>query len=140
MTRNEAIELYEFLAVLYPHQYRSLTDKELFVKVESLAYTFRFVPLEEVKREYLNAFSRSKTEPHPSDVLKLLTPTEENTTHPALNPDEVYQRLQRLPEYKRLVQDYGGDERAERKVRRQARLAIQTGTFDELLFRLACDD
>ena len=140
MTKNEAVELYRFLAVTFPRQYGGLTDTEVPIVVDNLAYTFRFNTLDEVIKAYRDYYTRNKTAPHPSDILHSLTPADEITTHSALNPDEIYKRLQCLPEYKRLVQDYGGDEKAERKVRRQAKIAIQTGTFDELLFRLACDD
>ncbi len=106
MTKNEAITLYKFLAVTFPRQYGNLSDAELPIVIDNLAWAYRFNPLDEVLLEYRKAFTHSKTAPHPSEVLQNLTPHIQYAPTKARITHE--QRIL-MPEYQALVRKYGED-------------------------------
>lgn len=133
MNTQETALLYEWLSASYPRNYKSLTEAEQKVRLDNLMYTFRKCSYADVINTYRRLYTEQKTEPHASEVLTAIRskagPVARSLEGP--DPEEIYAKLQKHPEYDQLVRIYGKLE-----VRRMALISTQFGTMAELKWRL----
>lgn len=133
MTRNEAINLFGWLKDSYPRNYAGADERRVATILDNLTRVFAQEPFGAVLDEYRRVYCQQKNEPHPSEILAGLR----NQRGPVVrglegpDPEEIYAKLQKHPEYDQLVRIYGKLE-----VRRMALISTQFGTMAELKWRL----
>lgn len=132
MTQNETKMLFEWLCNSYPRNYKALDQQQAQTAMDNLAYTFRGANFADVLAEYRHRYTTQKTEPHPSEIRAAIKG--EQRRQIAKAETDPLEKLKQHPKWFEFCQAYG-----EREVRRQAKLCVETGTIDELRFRLERD-
>lgn len=132
MTRQEAEFLFGWLKNSYPRNYRDADPRQTATTVDNLAEVFAQYTFQDVLAEYKRRFASQKTEPHPSEIRAAIKG--EQRRQIAKAETDPLEKLKQHPKWFELCQAYG-----EREVRRQAKLCVETGTMDELRFRLERD-
>ena len=134
MTRREAADLYGWLKDTYPRNYRDADDRRDATTIDNLARAFSENTFTEVIAEYQRAFTRQKTEPHPSDIRAAIRHEGRRGVPAAAEERDPYEILKQHRKWPEFCQAYG-----ERACRRAAKLCTQTAGINELTFRLQHD-
>lgn len=132
MTRQEAEYLYGWLENTYPRNYRDADLRQKATTIDNLAKVFAHNTYKDVQAEYERVFANQKNEPHPSEIRAAIKGEQRRKIAKA--ETDPLEKLKQHPKWFELCQAYG-----EREVRRQAKLCVETGTMDELRFRLERD-
>lgn len=128
MNHQETAIVYEWLAATYPRNYKTLSEEQARIKLDNLLYTFRKCAYPDVINTYHRAYTEQKTEPHPSEVLRMIEERTCEGRRGAAAPDP-YEAMQRAPEWDQICRAYG-----EKIVRRTAKISMN---LRELKYRLA---
>lgn len=132
MTRQEANNLYGWLSASYPRNYKDADPRQIATTIDNLAKVFAHYSFRDVQAEYERVYGLQKNEPHPSDIRKALKA--ETTHHKRGAEIDPLAKLRQHPKWDEMCRAYGP-----RACRRAAKLCVETGTMDELKFRLEND-
>lgn len=132
MTRQEAEFLFGWLKNSYPRNYRDADPRQTATTVDNLAEVFAQYTFQDVLAEYKRRYATQKNEPHPSEIRAAIKGETKKRT--ARATDDPLTVLRRHPKWDEMCRAYGP-----RACRRAAKLCVETGTMDELKFRLEND-
>ena len=132
MTRQDAYNVYLWLANSYPRNYKDADERRQATTVDNLAKVFANYSYQDVIEEYERVFAMQKNEPHPSEIRAAIKGETKKRT--ARATDDPLTVLRRHPKWDEMCRAYG-----ERACRRAAKLCVETASIGELKFRLEND-
>lgn len=130
MTRQDAYNVYLWLANSYPRNYKDADERRKATTVDNLAKVFAHNTYKDVIEEYERVYGMQKNEPHPSEIRAAIR----TEARQAVKAEDPYEVLKRHPKWDEMCRAYG-----ERACRRAAKLCVETASISELRFRLEND-